>query len=113
MKDKKLKLFTSRQKSKEYIPAEGEMCKYILDNGNMVIKLGDGQTPLYNLPCIKSIQKTIPTHIHNDKCGLGCLASPFDARDYQFSDLVASVDRQQFQSEYIPKYNILLHLTTS
>lgn len=37
---------------------------------------------------------------------MGCLKSPYDSRDYQFSDLVTGIDRTEYQEEYIPEYEV-------
>lgn len=76
-----------------FIPLNGEYCSD--GNGNM--RIGNGKDVFGKLPIVKKREY-----------GTGCLKSPYDSRDYQFSTLVAGSWFSKYKNpvEYIPSYEI-------
>lgn len=76
-----------------FIPHEGE---YVTDvNGK--VRVGNGKDPFSKLPILRK-----------SSYGTGCLKSPYDSRDYQFSTLVAGSwwSKSKNPIEFIPSYEI-------
>ena len=71
----------------DIIPIKGELV-YV---DSSVYKVGDGIHKISELPEIT---------LSSGKKGLGCLKSPYDSRDYQFSSLVTCLSFQKFPKEY-------------
>lgn len=79
-----------------YKPELGEVVQ-VFDSENIKLKIGDGVSLIKELPDIL---------IDSKKFGTGCMMSPYDIRDYQFSDIVVGLSRERFPKEYIPNYGI-------
>lgn len=75
-----------------YIPYYNELV-CITGFDKPIYKIGDGKTKLLDLPTLSVELKA--------RHGLGCLKSPFDERDFKFSDLVVNIGRKRFPREYL------------
>lgn len=82
----------------EFIPDAGELIR--TEEG--LYKVGDGRTTFPNLPFVRLEEIGV-----DKKYGLGCLKSPYDARDYMFSSVAYGLQKERFPREYISMEHLL------